>query len=781
MTDINRIVKNARDALVGKLPNPQSQVEQITIALIYKFMDAKDKDHKTYGVDPTFFVDEYENYSFSRVINETTNMAKMNLYRTGLEKMSTNTKLPDLFRSIFKNAYLPYNDANTFWNFISEIDKMPTHNTEVIGTAFEDLLSIMGSQGDAGQFRTPRHLIDFMTEVIKPQKNEKVLDPACGSAGFLISAYNYIMKQNNYNLTFEEKREMEGNFRGYDISYEMVRLANVNMFLHSFDTPQIFENDTLTEERFWEDKFDVILANPPFMTPRGGIKPNKFFSEITANRSEVLFAYYINKHLNKNGRAGIIVPDGVVFQTNNSYKHLRKILLDESLYAVVSLPSGVFNPYSGVKTSILFLDKILAKKASKILFLNMQSDGFNLGSQRSDLGNEGDIPEFITVLENFKKCIKTDKAFQAVEGDKIIVASKQEIIDNDYVLVGNRYKKEIEYDAKYPMVKLSEILKYEQPTKYIVESTNYSNEHKTPVLTAGQSFILGYTNEENGIMDDLPTIIFDDFTTAFKYVDFPFKVKSSAMKILNNDKNKTNLKYIFYAMQGIKFDASLHKRFWISQYSEIKIPLPRLELQNKIAEELEGYQKVIIGANQILENYKPIIKIDPAWKKIKLEDCLKPFKYKEKMLKSNFLLDGKFPVIDQSLNFIAGFSNDEKLVNKIVTPVICFGDHTLAVKYVDFDFVLGADGVKVLLPKNNVNPKYLYYYLKNFEIESRGYSRHYKYLKELNISLPSLEVQQKIVKDTEQDENYVNSCKILIEKMKSKIDAKIADIWGEEK
>ena len=219
-----------------------------------------------------------------------------------------------------------------------------------------------GSQGDAGQFRTPRHIIDFIAEVVDPKKGDTILDPACGTAGFLISAYKHILKQQKDKpLTPDEKKKLMNNLVGYDISPDMVKLSKVNMYLHGFAEPKIFEYDTLSSEEKWDEMYDVIMANPPFMSPSGGIRPHKRFS-VQANRSEVLFVDYIKEHLRPNGRAGIIVPEGIIFQSAGAYKQLRKILVEDGLFAVVSLPAGVFNPYSGVKTSILFFDNSLAKR-----------------------------------------------------------------------------------------------------------------------------------------------------------------------------------------------------------------------------------------------------------------------------------------------------------------------------------------------------------------------------------------------------------------------------------
>ena len=279
---------------------------------------------------------------------------------------------------------------------------------------------MLGSQGDAGQFRTPRHIIDFMVAVLDPKKNETILDPACGTAGFLISAWKHILEANTQGqsrapsdgfggseidsclripdghqkgnlLTPDERIRLASNIRGYDISPDMVRLSLVNLYLHGFSDPHIVEYDTLTRDEKWNEVADVILANPPFMSPKGGIKPHKRFS-VQASRSEVLFVDYMAEHLTATGRAAIVVPEGIIFQSGTAYKALRKMLVDTSLVAVVSLPAGVFNPYSGVKTSILILDKRVHKQTDKVLFVKVQNDGFNLGAQRRAVVNS-DLPE----------------------------------------------------------------------------------------------------------------------------------------------------------------------------------------------------------------------------------------------------------------------------------------------------------------------------------------------------------------------------------------------------
>src|SRR5690606_9957760 len=283
--------------------------------------------------------------------------------------------------------------------FLKTISEFEYTHSEKLGDAFEYLLSVMGSQGDAGQFRTPRHIIDFVVAAVNPGKTDTVLDPACGTAGFLISAFKHIKEKNTKGLTPDERKKLIQNFVGYDISPDMVRLSLVNLYLHGFSDPHIWEYDTLSSEDRWDETYDVILANPPFMSPKGGIRPHKKFS-ISSNRSEVLFVDYIAEHLNPKGRAGIIVPEGVIFQSGTAYKELRKMLVDNYLYAVVSLPAGVFNPYSGVKTSILLMNKQFAKKRNEILFVKIDNDGYGLGAQRNAIKG-GQLEEAIKIIHDF--------------------------------------------------------------------------------------------------------------------------------------------------------------------------------------------------------------------------------------------------------------------------------------------------------------------------------------------------------------------------------------------
>ena len=415
--ETRRRIDTARDILVGKVPDPKSQVEQITIALIYKFMDDMDAESEEWGGEREFFAGEFERYNWPNLVRSGLGGHEMlNRYAEAITRMNENPGVPPLFRDIFKNAFLPYRDPETLRLFLREIDGFSYDHPERLGDAFEYLLSVLGAQGDAGQFRTPRHIIDFIVGILDPKKDETVLDPACGTAGFLISAYKHVMDANadgegGSSLTPDERDRLARSFVGYDISPDMVRLSLANMYLHGFADPNIREYDTLTSEDYWDFHADVVLANPPFMNPKGGIRPHKRFS-VQSTRSEVLFVDYMAEHLTQNGRAGIVVPEGIVFQTQRAHTQLRRMLVNDSLAAVVSLPAGVFNPYSGVKTSILILDKAIARHTETIAFFKVENDGYDLGAQRRPI-EANDLPAVHAELAEY---LRRARAGESLDG-----------------------------------------------------------------------------------------------------------------------------------------------------------------------------------------------------------------------------------------------------------------------------------------------------------------------------------------------------------------------------
>lgn len=646
-----RKIDSARNILVGKVPDPKAQVEQITTALIYKFMDDMDKESEELGGKADFFSNGYEKYSWSILMDKRlSGQERLDLYVQAISNLSKNAHIPQLFRNIFKDAFLPYRDFETLSLFLKEIDGFSYEHSENLGDAFEYLLAVLGSQGNAGQFRTPRHIIDFIVEVVDPKKNENILDPACGTAGFLISAYKHIIKHNSSNfkpdkekaeekitegktaaetvldevtaysgdkLSPDEKTKVMKNIAGYDISPDMVKLSLVNLYLHSFSNPVVHEYDTLTSEKRWNEGFDVIMANPPFMTPTGGIRPHKRF-QVQANRSEVLFVDYILEHLNLNGRAGIIVPEGIIFQNANAYKQLRKLLIEDGLFAVVSLPPGVFNPYANVKTSILFFDNRVAKETDEILFIKVSNDGFDLGAQRRKI-NKNDLPAALSILEAWKRGGKIDS-------DLALWVSKKRISENgDYNLTGENYKEVEEINnMRWPLVELSEIFEINPkksqikekdidvsfvPMADVSERDHYFQPSKKRQL---EDVYKGYTYfADNDILlakitpcfENGKSAIVSNLVNGIGFGSTEFIVLRPSKKVLS--------KWGFYFISAKKFieqgknhmtGSAGQRRLSLEFVRKYKIPLPPLDIQKEIVRQIEDKQKEIEEAKELINN-----------------------------------------------------------------------------------------------------------------------------------------------------------------------------------
>ncbi len=789
-----RRIDTARDILVGKLPDPKSQVEQITIALIYKFMDDMDKQSEELGGKAKFFTGEYAKYAWSKIFDpRVSGYELVGLYGEGIQRMNHNPNIPQLFRDIFKNAYLPYRDPETLKSFLKVIEEFEYDHSEKLGDAFEYLLSVMGSQGDAGQFRTPRHIIDFIVKVVDPEKNETILDPACGTAGFLISSYKHILEKNKkdgrVHLTPDQKKRLIENFSGYDISPDMVRLSLVNMYLHGFQNPKIYEYDTLTSEEKWQEVFDVILTNPPFMSPKGGIKPHKRFS-IQAKRSEVLFVDYIAEHLNPNGRAGVIVPEGIIFQSGTAYKKLRKMLVDHSLYAVVSLPAGVFNPYSGVKTSILMLDKNLAKKTNRILFIKINNDGFGLGAQRREIKGS-DLPMGLEVITRYKQSIIENKEFEFRRGERLFaLVEKTKIAENgDYNLNGGRYAVSEITTTEYPVVKLEEVAKIiagQSP-----EGRYYNSESKgTPFYQGKTDFRNIYLGKPSKWTTRVTKVaVANDILMSVRAPVGPVNICSEKICIGRGLAairvgDKINYKYLFYLLKSKENDikgggGSVFDSISRKQIENIKIPLPPLEVQEQIVAELDNYQKIIDGAKQVVENYKPTFKIDPDWEMVEFEKVCS-FEYGSSLPSKN-RKGGKYPVMGS--NGIAGY-HDDYIVKG---PAIIIGRKGSAgeVVWVDSNCFPIDTTYYVELKNKLYNFKFLFFVLQGLNLPQLkggagipGLNRNDVY-RTYKLPYPPIQVQNEIVDRIEREKELVKANSELITLFEQKIKDRIAKVWGE--
>jgi len=832
-TDTKRRIDTARDILVGKVPDPKSQVEQITIALIYKFMDDMDAESEEFGGKRKFFANEFVRYGWAKLMRSGLGGHEtLNLYAEAIAKMPENPGIPLLFRDIFKNAYLPYRDPETLRAFLKIIDEFNYDHSERLGDAFEYLLSVLGSQGDAGQFRTPRHIIDFMVAIIDPKKTETVLDPACGTAGFLISSYKHILKANSSPsplagegrdegatqrtgdlLTPDEKGRLAQNFKGYDISPDMVRLSLVNLYLHGFADPHIYEYDTLTSQDRWNEYADVILANPPFMSPKGGIKPHNRFS-VQSKRSEVLFVDYMAEHLTPTGRAGIIVPEGIIFQSQTAYKQLRKVLVENYLVAVVSLPAGVFNPYSGVKTSILILDKSLAKKTNTIAFFKIENDGFGLGAQRREI-DKNDLPQAQAEIGEYLRRLRAGESvadFQSVLG---LVVTKEKIVANgEYNLSGDRYRENGTRSSHFPIVPLgevAEVISGQSPPGESYNDTGIGTPFYQGKTEFGEIFIgepTKWTTDPQRFAED------GDILISVRAPVGPVNLTTKRICIgrglaaIRPAKGRLLNSYVFYLLRSLEQEivgdtgtafASINR----SDIEKIKVPLPPLVVQKEIVAEIEGYQKVIDGARAVVDNYRPHIPIHPNWPMVELgEMCVAvqngyPVEQTDepgriKVTRIQTIADGTVDL--EKTKWTNDAVPDDRLmqVGDILFSHINSIDHlakTAIFLGAPVPVVHGINLIRLQPKRDVVVPAFLLWSMKQegFIEKAKTFAQRavnqasikVTDIRAMEIELPPLATQKAIVTEIQAEQALVAANRELIARFEKKIQTALARVWGE--
>ncbi|WP_350116460.1 N-6 DNA methylase [Nitrosomonas sp.] len=845
--------------LVGRVPNPQSQVEQITIALIYKFMDDMDAEAEALGGKRSFFTAEFAKYGWSKLMAPGIGGFDMlNLYSEAIQKMNENPGVPALFRDIFKNAYLPHRDPETLRSFLKEINSFTYDHSERLGDAFEYLLSVLGSQGDAGQFRTPRHIIDFMVEIIDPKKDESILDPACGTAGFLISSYKHILKHNSKGyqeqqdretydeqgvplelltldsplhyrgdlLTPDDKKRLATNIRGYDISPDMVRLSLVNMYLHGFASPHIDEYDTLTSDEKWNELADVILANPPFMSPKGGIKPHKRFS-ITATRSEVLFVDYIAEHLTPNGRAAVIVPEGIIFQNGNAYKQLREMLVKQYLVAVISLPAGVFNPYSGVKTSILVLDKRLAKKTDAILFAKIENDGYHLGAQRRPIENN-DLSAAVRNIKGWLDSVRNGTVFDVERIVNLNLVAKVKIVGNgEWNLNGERYRSNDVSQTTFDMVELGDTSIFSIESGGTPKSTEEAywkgGIHWATLVDLPQGdFISQITKTERTISEaglanssakvlPVDTVIVSSRATIGRVgiARITLATNQGFKNIVIKDTTRAIPEFVAYMIKKLAPDmeamatGGTFKEISKSTFATLKIPLPSLEVQKAIVAEIEGYQKIIDGARQVVENYQPRIPIRPDWPMVELNEVCDVRSGGTPSRSVDAYWNGNIPwvtttlvgfnIINDANEFITSEGLKESstwIVPKGTVLMAMYGQGITRgkVAILGIDAAINQACAAFTIKSTALNPDYLFRILESkYEdlrriSDARGGNQSNlsaQVLKQYKIPLPDLDTQRAIVAQIETEQHLVNANKELIRIFEDKIKAVINRVWGE--
>lgn len=435
--------------------NPLTVIEQLTYLMFIKILDdnetRRERNAELLGesvTDPIFDA-EHQNCRWHIFRNYEPDAMYENMVQNVFPfiKGELGSNKDTAFAKYMKDAILVVSNARTLTRIVDKLEEIDLSNKDIMGDVYEYLLSKLATSGQNGQFRTPRHIINMMVELMQPSPEDTICDPAMGSAGFICMAAQYIKDHYKTELMRADvqQRFQTTMFTGHDTDSTMMRIGAMNMMLHGVEAPNISQLDSLSEDNEERDKFTLIMANPPF---KGSLDKETIAkdlrSTVSTTKTELLFLALFLKSLKVGGRCASIVPDGVLFGSQKAHKAIRKELIENNrLVAVISMPSGVFKPYAGVSTAILIFTRTDNGGTDNVWFYDMQADGFSLDDKREPI-KDNDIPDIIERFHNLnaeKDRARTEKSF---------MVPVQEIIDNDYDLSINKYKEIVYEKVEYP-------------------------------------------------------------------------------------------------------------------------------------------------------------------------------------------------------------------------------------------------------------------------------------------------------------------------------------------
>jgi len=459
----------------GGIANPLTVIEQITYLLFIKGLDDIELTNEQ--------TEQILGTKFKRIFNESNQHCRWSKFKnrsaTEMFKIVSEEVFPFIknlqpikessFSRYMENAIFIIPTPLILEKVVTQLDSIPMKNRDTKGDIYEYMLSKLSTSGDLGQFRTPRHIIDLIIELIHPSPEDVICDPACGSGGFLVESGEYIIKNYQDLLEDDTLRHHYNNlmFYGFDTDPTMLRLSAMNMIMHGIENPNIKYQDSVSEDNLEEEKYSIIFANPPF---KGTIDTERTARNLLkvckTKKTELLFLVLFLRLLIVGGRCGCIVPDGVLFGSSNAHQSIRKELVENhKLEAIISMPSGIFQPYAGVSTAIMIFTKTKVGGTNKVWFYDMKSDGYSLDAKRTRI-NETDIPD---IIERFHHL---DKEVDRLRTDQSFLVDKSEIVENGYDLSINRYKEIVSEKKEYkdPKVMLKKVLNMEEEIqKHLIE------------------------------------------------------------------------------------------------------------------------------------------------------------------------------------------------------------------------------------------------------------------------------------------------------------------------
>lgn len=482
----NKVDKIWTDIWAGGITNPLTVIEQLTYLMFIRSLDEKEMENEAFeaegGIEMNKIFPQSEagqSMRWSKFKNNDPRdiYAIMSQRIFPAIKALKNGHLPDFneqgemieiqsdddsaaqentaFARYMEDAMFLIPTPQVLQKIITGLDDLYEHDIadlDMQGDLYEYMLGKLATAGQNGQFRTPKHIREMMVELLQPTPDDTICDPACGTAGFLVSAAEYIRRHYEDTMTSEQWEHFAGGaFSGFDTDRTMLRISAMNLMLHSINNPDIDYKDSVSKQNEISDRYTMCLANPPFKGTVDAESINDNLKAVTnTKKTELLFLALFLRMLKKGGQCACIVPDGVLFGSSKAHKSIREELVENhQLRAVISMPSGVFKPYAGVSTAVLVFTKTGDGGTDKVWFYDMKTDGFSLDDKRSEI-SENDIPDIIERFHHLEKEVDHERTEQS------FFVPKQEIIDNGYDLSINKYKKTEYVAVEYPPT--SEIL-----------------------------------------------------------------------------------------------------------------------------------------------------------------------------------------------------------------------------------------------------------------------------------------------------------------------------------
>lgn len=468
-------IKNKIDQIwdtffVSGITNPITVLEQMTYIFFMKMLDDKQlqeednaRDFECELQNPTFLEGQkwlnpetnqevlYESMRWSVFRNTSPelmfDMVRQNVFEF-IKHIGTGEE--SAYSRYMENAIFLIPNARTLTKVVDGVDALDMNNRDAMGDVYEYILGKMAASGTNGQFRTPRHIIRMIVDMMEPTPQDYICDPAMGSAGFLVEAVKYIKE--NYGTAFyaaEEAQHIKTSLiNGYDTDQTMLRIGAMNLMLHDVTAPEVAWRDSLSEQNEDQACYSLVMANPPFAgsLDKGNVN-KKLLAYANTSKTELLFLAQFVRSLELGGRCASIVPDGVLFGTSKAHVAIRKeIVENQQLRAVISMPSGVFKPYAGVSTAVLIFNKTNCGGTDKVWFYDMKADGFSLDDKRSPIA-DNDIPDVVARFKNLEAEAARSRKEQS------FFVPVQDIIDNDYDLSINKYKEVEREKVEYEPVK----------------------------------------------------------------------------------------------------------------------------------------------------------------------------------------------------------------------------------------------------------------------------------------------------------------------------------------